>query len=109
MKSFSVTYERWDEAATEAGATDDSGFIIEDVSLRDAMSMGLEYREPSWAGACEASASDHSAARWLTFYDWNEGTRERIETGIVETRSLHIPDGVTPSSRRRIAALFNTL
>ena len=108
-KAFSVTYERWDEAATEAGDTDDRGFVIEGVSLRDALRLGLEYRDPSWAGACEASASNHRAARWLTFYDWNEGTRERIETGIVEQRSLHIPDSVTPSSRKRIAALFLTL
>jgi hypothetical protein len=109
MKAFSVTYERWDDDAVEAGDTDERGFIIEDVSLRDAMQLGLEYRDPSWAGACEASSSNHGAARWLTFYDWNEGTRERIETGIVEMRSLHIPEGVTPASRRRIASLFHTL
>lgn len=104
---FSVTYERWDEAATEAGDTDDRGFVIEDVSLRDACRLGLEYREPSWSGACEPSDSRVDCARWLTFYQWNDCTRDQIERGISESRSLHFPDSLTPSSRRRIARLFN--
>jgi hypothetical protein len=106
MKKFSVTFERWDEESVEIGDTDDRGFVIENVSLREAMQSGLDYRFPSWAGACEANDSRHENARWLTFDNWNEGTRERIETGIIEQRSLHIPDNVTPSSRKRIARLF---
>jgi len=106
MRLFSVTYERWTEADTEIGDTDDRGFVIEDVSLRDAIQLGLEYREPSWAGACEADSSNPRTTRWLTFYDWNNGTREYYETGVVEQRSLHIPDGITPSSRKRIHRLF---
>jgi hypothetical protein len=109
MKKFSVTFERWDDEAIEAGDTDDRGFVIENVSLRDAIQLGLEYRCPSWAGACEASDSRQEQARWLTFYNWNDGTREFYETGIVEQRSLHIPDKVTPSSRRRICRMFQTL
>lgn len=106
MAKFSVTYEQWTEADVEAGDTDTRGFIIEDCSFRDAVRLGLEYREPSWAGPCEPSASNIAAARWLTFYDWNEGTRDRIERGINEQRSLHIPDNVTQASRKRICRLF---
>ena len=109
MKRFSVTFERWNEQAAEIGETDDRGFVIENVSLRDALRLGLEYRDPSFAGACEASDSCRDSVRWLTFYKWNDCTRENIETGIVEDRSLHIPDHVTPSSRRRIVRLFHTL
>lgn len=109
MAKFSVTFERWNEAATEAGETDDRGFVIENVSLRDAIRLGLEYRCPSHAGACEASDSNHANARWLTFYKWNDCTRENLETGIEETRSLHFPDQITASTRRRIARLFQTL
>ena len=57
------------------------------------------------AGACEASDS-HDNARWLTFNNWNAGTREHIETGIEEQRALHIPENITPASRKRIARLF---
>jgi len=109
VKKFAVTFERWNEEALEAGDTDDRGFVIEDVSLRDAIQLGLEYRDPSYAGACEASDSRHDHARWLSFHNWNDCTREQLETGIIEDRSLHIPDCVTPASRRRIAALFLTL
>jgi hypothetical protein len=95
-KNFSVTFERWTEQDAEAGETDDMGFVIEDCSLTDAIRLGLEYRDPSWAGACEPSDSRTGHARWLTF-----------ETGTEEQRSLHIPDHVTPASRRRIVRLFN--
>jgi hypothetical protein len=102
MTGFNVTFERWDEAAVEAGDTDDRGFIIEDVSLRDAVQFGLEYSRAH----CEANEYPVRSPRWLTFYDWNEGACERFETGIIESRALHIPDHVTPASRRRIARLF---
>jgi hypothetical protein len=106
MKDFRVTYERWDEAALEAGDTDDRGFVIEHATLREAIQLGLEAHEPSWLGACEPSDSRAEHARWLSFYDWNEGTHERYTTGIIEERALHIPARVTPSSRRRIVRLF---
>jgi hypothetical protein len=109
MKQFSVTFERWSYEDIELGDTDDRGFIIENVSLRDAIQLGLEYRDPSWAGACESDCSNHNLTRWLTFYQWNEGTREQIKTGITEQRSLHLPNNITPASRRRIVNLFLTL
>lgn len=103
---FSVTFERWDDAALEAGDTDDRGFVLRDVTLREAINDGLEVRYPSWLNPPEPSDSDIEGARWLSFDDWNHGTREHIEQGISEGRDLHIPDCVTPSSRRRIARLF---
>lgn len=106
-KNFAVTYERWSEADAEAGDTDDRGYVIEDCSLTDAIRLGLEVRYPDWAGACEPSDSRADHARWLTFYRWNDGTREYYRTGIEEQRSLHIPDDVTAASRRRIVRLFN--
>jgi hypothetical protein len=105
-KQFAVTFERWDEAAIEAGDTDDRGYVIENVSLSDAMRLGLEYTRPGWSGPCEPSDSRLEHARWLEFQAWNNGTREWFETGVQEDRFLHIPDSVTPSSRRRIARLF---
>lgn len=106
MPKFSVTYERWNEADIEAGDTDDRGFVIEDCSLRDAVQLGLEAREPSWLGHCEPSDSRPGHAHWLSFHKWNDGTREYYETGVVEDRALHIPDSVTTASRKRIARLF---
>jgi hypothetical protein len=107
-KNFSVTFERWSHDDVEAGDTDDRGYVIEDCSLTDAIRLGLEYREPSWAGACEPDSTGcPDDVRWLTFYRWNDGTREYFETGTEEQRSLHIPDHVTAALRSRIVRLFN--
>jgi hypothetical protein len=106
---FSVTYERWTYEDAEHGDTADRGFVIENVSLRDAMRQGLEYQHPGWSGACEADCypvTRNNPPRRLTFYRWNECTRENLETGISESRSLHFPAHITPSSAVRIARLF---
>lgn len=109
VMGFSVTYERWSPEDAEIGDTDDRGFMIENTTLRDAMRYGLEYARPEWSGCCEANEYPVRAPKWLTFYNWNDCTRDQFETGIVESRSLHIPDSITPASRRRIARLFGAM
>lgn len=106
-KGFSVTFERWDEESVEAGDTDDRGFVIEDVTLGDAIRLGLDARDPSYLGHCEPNDSRRDQVRWLSFYKWNDGTCDYFTTGVEETRALHIPDHVTGASRRRIVRLFN--
>lgn len=106
VTGFSVTFERWDNAAVEAGDTDDRGYVVQGVSLTDAVRLGLEVREPAWVGPCEPSCSDMACARWLLFSNWNKDTHEYFRTGITEDRALHIPDQVTTASRKRIARLF---
>src|SRR5262245_39390285 len=111
VTGFNVTFERYlpHDDGEDICEADESGFVIEDVSLRDAMRLGLEYQRPSWAGACECDGypvSRQHPPRWLTFHDWNDGTRDRYEQGVHESRSLHIPASVTASSAIRIARLF---
>lgn len=103
---FMVTFERWSHDDAEVGETDDKGFVMESATLREAMRNGLEFIHPKWAGPCEPSDSRLANVRWLSFYRWNDGTRDYYESGIEETRSLHIPEHVTPASRQRIARLF---
>lgn len=102
-QKFAVSYERWNEDALNAGDTDDRGMVVENVSLTDAIRLGLEVRDPSWINTPEAN---EYPIRWLTFSDWNGGTRDYYESGVEESRSLHIPDEVSDSSRRRICRLF---
>lgn len=105
---FSVSFERYfphDEHDAVCDA-DERGFVIEDISLGDAVRLGLEYSRPAWACACEADSYPPRGVRWLTFHSWNEGTREDIEQGIKESRSLHFPDSLTEASRRRICRMF---
>jgi len=104
MLGFSVTYERWDEESLECGDTDDRGYVVENVSLRDALrefdSRGLQVEPSSWPydPACPYG--------WFTADNTNDGTREFYEQGIQESRSLHLPRDITTSTRRRIARLL---
>lgn len=108
MIGFSVTFERYlpHNEGDEICEADETGFVIQGVPLRDAMRLGLEYIRPDWCGACEPDSYPATNVRWLSFHQWNEGTRESIERGISESRALHIPDNVTAASRRRIGRLF---
>jgi hypothetical protein len=103
MPRFSVTFERYlphpdDEDVCEA---DERGFVVEDESFRDALQAAggvhAHYEANEWP---------IREPRWFTNDNYNEGTREYFEQGINESRSLHVPDNVTPASRRRIARLL---
>jgi hypothetical protein len=108
MQGFSVTFERYfpHDEHEDVCEADERGFVIEDVSFRDALRLGLEYRDPSYAAACEADCYPARGVRWLTFHAWNDCTRENIEQGISESRSLHFPDQLTESSRARVCRMF---
>jgi hypothetical protein len=108
MKGFAVTFERYlpHDESDDISEPDESGFVIENATLRDAMSQGLEYSRPEWSGSCEPDSYPPRGVRWLNFYNWNESTRDDIERGIKESRSLHFPQAITESSRRRICRLF---
>lgn len=108
MLGFSVTFERYfsHDEYEDVCEADERGFVIENVSLREAMQQGLECRDPARSGYCEPNNSPARGVRWLTFPRWNDGTHEYYTKGISETRSLHFPANLTESSRRRICRLF---
>ena len=95
MAFFSVTYEIWSVEAIEAGETDDRGFVSEHVSLRDAI-------EEVGGRVDEANEWPVRSPRWFTNYAFDANPF----TGETEQRSLHIPENVTPASRRRLARLL---
>lgn len=98
--NFSVTFERVTPESAEHGEAESSGFIDEGLRLRDALKLCSGA-----AGGCEASDSNVSGARWLTFYKTNDCTRDAFETGAEESRSLHFPESLTSATRKRIARL----
>jgi hypothetical protein len=108
MRGFAVTFERYfpHDEGEDICEADERGFVVEDVSLREAVTLGLEYREPAYSAACEPDSYPPRGVRWLTFHNWNDCTREQIEQGIHESRSLHFPPSLTDSSRTRICRLF---
>lgn len=95
MHLFNVTYEIWTPEDVECGDTDERGFVVEDAKLREAFAAIGGYAE------C-ADQFPVRSPRWFTNDEYDHDYRN----GITEQRSLHIPDGVTPSSRRRIARLL---
>jgi hypothetical protein len=107
-QGFSVTFDRYfpHSEYEDVCEADERGFTIENVSLRDAVRLGLECRGPAWAGPCEPDCYPPHGVRWLSFHNWNEGTRESLEQGIREDRALHFPDTLTESSRKRVCRLF---
>lgn len=108
---FSVTFERFfpHDDGEDICEADESGFVIENASLGDAIRLGLEYARPEWCGRCEPDSYPARNVRSLAFYQWNDCTRENLETGISESRSLHFPDSLTESSRIRVCRLLRAI
>lgn len=73
------------------------------LSLREAMEILQGTRTAHCGGVevIEASCSDLSKARWIDVYNGQE-----YLTGASERRSIHWPDSVTPSTRRRLCRLL---
>ncbi len=101
---FAVTYDIVTPESAEHGDSEESGFISKDSSLRDAISDLFETRTAHCDGVhyIEPSSYPGSDFRWITV-----GNGMEHLTGAYESRSLHIPDHVTESSRGRILRLLN--
>jgi len=102
MTKFSVTYEIVTPQSAADGDVEDRGYVGQDLSLRDAIEMVCATRT-SWVDGVECIEANYTGASfsWITVINGTE-----FETGAQESRSLHIPSEVTPSSRRRILSLL---
>ncbi len=90
---FDITYEIVTPESAEHSEADETGFTMQDVTLRDAWDF------LRWEGS--ASDSTISTARWLTFYG-----EQDYATGGYTNYSLHFPSKLSQYSRVRIARLF---
>ncbi len=94
---FNVTFETITPESAEHGDTETAGFLVENVSLREAI------EELGYGGnGCEANEWPVVDPRWITMYR----TSEDYGTGETENRSLHFPDTMTPASKRRVCRLL---
>lgn len=99
---FNVTYEIITPESAEAGDAEERGFVAENVSLRDAIELVRETRTAQVDGV-ESIETDEWPMRapcWVSVINGME-----YQTGAQETRSLHMPDNLTPATRCRIARL----
>lgn len=100
---FSVTYKIVTPESAENGDAEERGYIVQGACLREALQHLFDTRSDGFCGGIEcieASASEIQYARWVSVYNGAE-----YETGAHESRSLHFPEGMTPSSRARILRL----
>jgi hypothetical protein len=98
MLKFNITYEIVSQESAEDGESEESGFICENVSLREAIDSLFETRTNRVD--CFQSI-EYSGNYWFTV---NNGME--YETGSYESRSIHIPRNTTQSSISRIARLI---
>lgn len=102
---FSVTYEIVTPESAEHGDAAESGYITEGSCLYDAIQDVRRTRTSRVDGvaAVETDVSPMRGQRvsWVTVINGME-----FGTGAQESRSLHIPESVTPASSRRIAKLL---
>jgi hypothetical protein len=104
MPRFNVTYDIVTPESAEHGDAAERGFVSKNVTLSEAIDDvrstrtcavgGIECIEPN------ASGDDFD---WITVINGME-----FETGAVESRSIHLPNSITPSSRKRILRLIQT-
>lgn len=101
MSGFSITYEIVTPESAEDGDNAESGFLVEDVTFRDAMDELRWYRGAYVEADSYAGGRPHRP-RWFTFYNADED----YSTGAVTNYSLHLPERITDASRMRIARLL---
>ena len=102
---FNVTYEIYTQDSLKYGDSAESGFIAESVCLREAIRL-LFQTESSHCSLSSVEPNEWPviAPRWITAHN-----SANFLTGDIENRSLHFPENLTPSTRRRIARLIDAI
>ena len=100
MTTFNITYQIITPESAENGDYAETGFYLKNVNLREAFNAidGCASEADTWP------VSLNNPPRWFTGYVIED--RDYWELGQRETRSLHLPDSITPSSALRIAKLL---
>jgi hypothetical protein len=94
MVRFAVTYDVITPESAENGDFEESGFIDEACSLREAFDLvGRQLLE--------------DCGTWFSNAEYGHGTRSYYEQGREEVRSLHPPRSITPASYERLRRLFS--
>ncbi len=100
-EGWRVSYEIVTPESAAEGEAEERGMITEGegVTLRHALQLATGSL--SHYAAESANEWPIRAPRWFDF-DFSEC----FQTGAHERRSLHVPDSITPASRRRLARLL---
>lgn len=100
---FNVTYQLISPESAEDGDCAESGFICQDMGLRDAMAALFETRT-SHCGGVESIETDEWPVRRPRWISVSNGAE--FQTGWQESRSLHLPANITAASAIRVYNLI---
>lgn len=100
---FTVTYDIVTPESAENGDTEENGFIAKRVPLREAFELVNATRTCHVDGVTCIETNEYPvrAPRSVVIVNGME-----FLTGAQESRSLHMPENITPASRLRIARLL---
>ena len=104
--AFLVTYEIVTPESAEMGDAEARGFIGEGLTLREAFEAvnGTRTSLVDCVQSIEANEYPCVAPSWVTVTNGME-----FETGAHESRSIHFPQSLTASTRRRICRALGVL
>lgn len=106
MGKFRVTYEYVTPESAEEGEAAETGFVLPGgwmVTIASAMDDKHGQYDMTLREALDLAQPDCDCGRWFS-----ETTQDRCNyaTGAVETRSIHPPQDITPSSYARLRRLL---
>jgi hypothetical protein len=101
MKTFNVSYTRFNEREATQGGTDRYGFVDQDLTLREALQTVLhETPAMSETRGTYADSSEPRLARSVS------AEMNCWEDGDDLTLTIHFPHNTTPSSAARLVRLI---
>lgn len=99
---FGVTYDIVTPESAEAGDVSEAGWILQGATLRDAV-QELHKTRTAHVDGVESIEADQWPMRAPLAVTVTNGAE--FETGARESRAIHFPRTLTPSTARRIARL----
>lgn len=103
---FSATYEIITNESAESGDAAESGYLVQNVSLREACEAAAE-NQPGEVESVEPNAMpDVAQARWVTWYRRPDNFRT-FGPEEVKNTSLHFPEELSGPMRSRIIEAIN--
>lgn len=105
MTKFRVTYEVVTPESAEQGGIAENGFVMPGDwrdDIETAMKQPRDAYDISLREAVALAYPQEDCGNWWTESDG----RCNYRTGAVETRSIHPPENITPSSYARVSRLL---
>lgn len=105
MTRFRVTYEIVTPESAEHGDAEENGFVMPG-EWRDSIDVAMKKPDSAYDITLrEAMRLAHPQEDCGTWWSECDG-RQDYRTGAYETRSIHPPENISPSSYRRVTRLL---